>query len=436
MASEILYSWGPGESRLALVRDGRLVDLAVVRPELLAGAVLLGRVVDLAPKMGAVFVDIGQEKPGFLQGVKGLTQGQAVLVQVKADAQGLKGATLTTEVVLSGRFMSFTPMRPGLSVPRKLSDDRRGLLQERLACMMGDDEGIVARLHAVNADEPALEADLLALRGQWEQVCQSQGSARAPAVLWRPDPLDRMLSDHPGVSRVLVDDDLAFAQAQARLGGLVERHRDGSVFSLYDVEDAFAACLAPVVALPCGGRVTFQGTAALTAIDVDSGPAAPIEANQQAVSVIARQLRLRNIAGQIIVDFVSAGGKGGLIKLIAALKQSISSDPTATHVIGATALGLVEMTRERRGPSLADLMVENTIVPSAEATALRALRLLLSEALHRPGRALTLDLAADVAAALYARPAALAEIESRLGRKPTIRAAAGIGRDDVIVSEG
>ena len=100
MASEILYSWGPGESRLALVRDGRLVDLAVVRPELLAGAVLLGRVVELAPKMGAVFVDIGQEKPGFLQGVKGLTQGQAVLVQVKADAQGLKGATLTTEVVL------------------------------------------------------------------------------------------------------------------------------------------------------------------------------------------------------------------------------------------------------------------------------------------------------------------------------------------------
>lgn len=434
MASEILYSWGPGESRLALVRDGRLVDLAVIRPNLLAGAVVLGRVVELAPKMGAIFVDIGQDKPGFLQGVK-LNQGASVLVQVKADAQGLKGAVLTTEVVLSGRFIAYTPMRPGLSVPRKLSDDRRAILQERLACMMLDDEGIVARLHAVNADEAALEADLTALRGQWQQMQQGQRDARAPAVLWRPDPLDRMLSDHPGVSRVLVDDDLAFAQAQARFGGLVERHRGGSVFDLYDTEDAVAACLAPVVPLPCGGRVTFQGTAALTAIDVDSGPAQPIEANQQAVSVIARQLRLRNIAGQIIVDFVSAGGKGALIKLITALKQSISSDPTATHVIGATALGLVEMTRERRGPSLSDLMVENVALLSAQAAALRALRLVLAEAVHHPGRALVLTVAADVAAILHGQTAALAEIEARLGRKPLIRAEEGRARDDIAVTE-
>lgn len=434
MASEILYSWGPGESRLALVRDGRLVDLAVIRPSLLAGAVVLGRVVELAPKMGAVFVDIGQDKPGFLQGVK-LNQGASVLVQVKADAQGLKGAVLTTEVVLSGRFIAYTPMRPGLSVPRKLSDDRRAILQERLACMMHDDEGIVARLHAVNADEPALEADLTALRGQWQQMQQGQREARAPAVLWRPDPLDRMLSDHPGVSRVLVDDDLAFAQAQARFGGLVERHRGGPVFDLYDTEDAVAACLAPVVPLPCGGRVTFQGTAALTAIDVDSGPAQPIEANQQAVSVIARQLRLRNIAGQIIVDFVSAGGKGALIKLIAALKQSISSDPTATHVIGATALGLVEMTRERRGPSLSDLMVENVALLSPQAAALRALRLVLAEAVHHPGRALVLTVAPDVAAILHGQTGALAEIEARLGRKPLIRAEEGRARDDIAVTE-
>lgn len=434
MASEILYSWGPGESRLALVRDGRLVDLAVIRPSLLAGAVVLGRVVELAPKMGAIFVDIGQDKPGFLQGVK-LNQGASVLVQVKADAQGLKGAVLTTEVVLSGRFIAYTPMRPGLSVPRKLSDDRRAMLQERLACMMHDDEGILARLHAVNADEPALEADLTALRGQWQQMQQGQRDARAPAVLWRPDPLDRMLSDHPGVSRVLVDDDLAFAQAQARFGALVERHRGGPVFDLYDTEDAVAACLAPVVPLPCGGRVTFQGTAALTAIDVDSGPAQPIEANQQAVSVIARQLRLRNIAGQIIVDFVSAGGKGALIKLIAALKQSISSDPTATHVIGATALGLVEMTRERRGPSLSDLMVENVALLSPQAAALRALRLVLAEAVHHPGRALTLTVAPDVATILHGQTGALVEIEARLGRKPLIRAEDGRARDDIAVTE-
>lgn len=435
MASEILYSWGPGESRLALVRDGRLIDLAVIRPDLLAGAVVLGRVVELAPKMGAVFVDIGQDKPGFLQGQKGLTQGQAVLVQVKADAQGLKGATLTAEVVLSGRYMAFTPMHEGLSVPRKLAEDRRLMLSERLAVLMQDGEGVVARLHAVNADADALAADLRILRAQWAEVTEGRHAASAPAVLWRPDPLDRMLSDHPGVSRVLVDDDLAFAQAQARLGALVERYRDGSVFALYDTEDAVAACFDPVVPLACGGRVTIQHTAALTAIDVDSGSAQAVEANQQAVSVIARQLRLRNVAGQIVVDFVSAGGRGAMMKLLAALKQAVSTDPTATHVIGASPLGLVEMTRERRGPSLADLMVENAVIPSAEACALRALRHVVSEARHRPGRALALLVAPDVATILHGRPQALAELEARLGRKTAVRGETGRARDDIAVVE-
>lgn len=432
MASEILYAWGAGESRLAMVRDGRLVDLTVTRPDLLVGAVVLGRVVEVANKIGAVFVDIGQDRPGFLQGVK-LPQGSAILVQVKSDAQGLKGATLTTQVALSGRFLSYTPSHPGLAVPRKLSDDRRALLGERLEALMEEGEGVVARLHAVNADEAALAADLAALRGQWRAIQAAQGSARPPAVLWRPDPLDRLLSDHPGVSRVLVDDDLAFAEAQARHGALVERHRGGSVFDLYDTEDAFAACLDPVVPLPCGGRVTIQATAALTAIDVDSGPAQPVEANQQAVSVIARQLRLRNLAGQIVVDFVTAGGKGALMKLMASLKQAVSSDPVATHVIGATPLGLVEMTRERRGPSLSELMVELSSVPTAAAAALRALRLARAEAAHQPGRALTLVVAPDVAAALQARPAALEELAVRLGRAPAVRAETGRARDDMAV---
>ncbi len=434
MASEILYAWGPGETRLALVRDGRLVDLAVLRPELLVGAVLLGRVVEVAPKMGAVFVDIGQDRPGFLQGVK-LTQGQTVLVQVKSDAQGLKGATLTTQVTLSGRFMAYTPSHPGLAVPRKLSDDRRALLTERLEALMAEGEGVVARLHAVNADADALAADLAALRQDWQVILRDQPQAKAPAVLWRPDPLDRMLADHPGVSKVLVDDDLAFAQVQARYPHLAERYRDGSVFDLYDTEDAFAACLDPVVELPCGGRVTIEATAALTAIDVDSGPAQPIEANQQAVTVIARHLRLRNIAGQVVVDFVTAGGKGALMKLMASLKQAISTDPVATHVIGATPLGLVEMTRERRGPSLAELMVEQAAIANIDTVALWALRLLRSEAAHRPGRALALVVAPEVAAALEARPQALDDLTQRLGRAPVIRIEADRDRDNVAVEE-
>lgn len=434
MTSEILYSWGPGESRLALVKDGRLVDFTVIRPELLAGAVVLGRVVELAPKLGAVFVDIGQERPAYLQGVKGLTQGQAVLAQVKADAHGGKGATLTADIALPGRHLTLTPTRPGLVVSRKLSDDNRTHLLDRLAPLVAEGEGVIARTHAIHAGEDDLAAELASLRAAWAAIAAGR-AGRAPALLWRPDPLERLLAEHPGVARVVVDDDAAFAAARGRFGAVVERHRDGPLFDLYDVADHLAAALSPVVHLPCGGRVAIEPTAALTAIDVDSGPANPIEANLQAVPVIARQMRLRNIAGQIVVDFISGGGKGALMKLIAALKQAVAGDPTATHVIGMTPLGLIELTRERRGPALADLMQERATTASADAVALAALRLALSEAAHRPGRALAVVAAPEVAAALARRPEAVAEAEARLGRKLAVRSDAARRRDDVVIEE-
>lgn len=440
MATEILYSWGPGENRLALVRDGRLADLVLVRPELLTGAVVLGRVVEVAPKLGAVFIDIGQDKPGFLQG-KGLTQGALVLAQVKADAQGGKGATLTTEISLSGRCLAYSPFRPGLAVSRKLAEEKRERLLERLAPLVAEDEGVVVRTHATTAAEGELEAELEALRGRWAAILAAQGQAskgqgRAPAVLWRPDPLLRLLADNPGVSRVLVDDAALLAAVREVFAGPVEQYRDGPLFDLYDIEDAVQAALDPVVPLACGGRVTIEPTAALTAIDVDSGGASAIEANTQAVAVIARQLRLRNIAGQIVVDFVSTGkGKGPVFKLVTALKQAVARDAIATHVIGVTPLGLVELTRERKGPSLAELTQERGCGPNVDAVALAALRQVLVESRARPGRALALVVAPDVASALYYRPSAVAEVEERLGRKLTIRAEAGRGRADVAIED-
>ncbi|HLO78394.1 MAG TPA: ribonuclease E/G [Magnetospirillum sp.] len=435
MATEILYSWAPGECRLALVRDGRLADLVLVRPDLLAGAVVLGRVVEVAPKLGAVFVDIGQDKPGYLQG-KGLNVGALVLAQVKADAQGGKGATLTTEISLSSRCLAYSPFRPGLAVSRKLAEDKRERLSARLEPLVAEDEGVVVRTHAATAADGELEAELDTLRAQWAAIQAAAEGGRPPAVLWRPDPLLRLLADNPGVSRILADDAVLLPAAKAAFGGTVEQYRDGPLFDLYDVEDAIQAAQDPVVPLACGGRVTIEPTAALTAIDVDSGGASAIEANNQAVAVIARQLRLRNIAGQIVVDFVSTGkGKGPLFKLVAALKQAVARDAVATHVIGVTPLGLVELTRERKGPSLAELTQERLHGPNADTVALSALRQVLAEARHRPGRALALVVAADVASALYYRSAAVAEAEERLGRKLTIRAEAGRRRSDVAIED-
>lgn len=434
MAAEVLYSWGPGENRLALVRDGRLADLVVVRSESLTGAVLMGRVVEVAPKLGAVFVDIGQDQPGFVA-AKGITKGQALLVQVKADAQGGKGCALTLEPSLSGRCLVFTPGRTGVSVPRKLADDKRERLLSCLTPLVGDDEGVVVRAHAASAPEAELEAELAHLRQQWAAIAAAAAGAGVPSILWRPEPLQRLLSDNPGVSRVVVDDPELLAAARSCFAGPVEMHRDGPLFALHDVDDAIAAACDPVVSLPCGGRVTIEQTAALTAIDVDSGGASGIEANTQAVAVVARQLRLRNIAGQVVVDFVSGGGKGALFKLVASLKQAVARDPVATHVIGVTPLGLVEITRERKGPSLADLMAERVVQPRAEAVALAALRQVLAESRHRPGKALALVVSPEIAAVLDRRRDAVIAVESRLGRRLAVRSETARRYDDVAIEE-
>ncbi|MDA8232708.1 MAG: ribonuclease E/G [Magnetospirillum sp.] len=434
-ADELLYSWGPGESRLVLVEGGRLVECAIARADLVAGAIFLGRVVEVAPHIDAAFVDIGLERPGFLPGAAGRSQGQALLVQVRADAWAAKGALLTADVSLAGRWLAYSPLRPGLSASRRLLPDDRDRLLALAARLVEPDEGVVLRTAAATRTEAELRAELDALRADWEEIEERRHGAKVPALVWRPDPLIRVLADNPQVERVRIDDAALFAAARKRFGTLVEHHRDGALFEAAGIEDDLAEALAPLVALPGGGRVAIEPTAALTAVDVDSGAGRPADANREAVDAIARQLRLRAVGGQIVVDFISGGGKGALFKLVGALRRALSADPTPTHVFGVTPLGLVELTRERRGPSLADLLTERDTRPSPKAAAFAALRRVLAEAAHRPGRPLALVVAPEVAAALARLPGAVAEAEARLGLPLAVRSEPGRAREDVMVEE-
>ncbi|TAN70323.1 MAG: ribonuclease G, partial [Magnetospirillum sp.] len=201
-----------------------------------------------------------------------------------------------------------------------------------------------------------------------------------------------------------------------------------------EVDEALDDALTPVVALPSGGRLVIEATAALTAIDVDSGAGRPADANREAVAAVARQIRLRGIGGQITVDFVS-GPKGTPFKLAAALKRAVAADPVPTHVFGVTPLGMVELIRERRGPSLAERLCRRVVEPTAEALALAALRRVLAEAEARPGSVLRLVVAPEVAAALIRLDKAVAETERRLGRTLMVRPEPGRCRDDVQIEE-
>ncbi|SEH30462.1 ribonuclease E/G [Magnetospirillum fulvum] len=364
---EILWSWGPGESRFALLTRGRLTELVIDRPTLHLGSRFLGRVVALDRGLNAAFVEIGTgDRPGFLPGAAalGLSEGAAVAVAVRAEARAGKGPLLS-------------PLAGDLAVP---------------------------------------------------------GATKAPALISRPATLKRLLAAHPAIRRVRVDDPAALAEAKALAPALAEHHRDGPLFGLYRVEEEIESALAAEVPLAGGGRMTIESTAALTAIDIDSGGGRADEANRKAVAAIARHLRLRGIGGQVVIDFVSVR-RDAPHRLADALKEAVAADPVPTQIFGVSRLGLVELTRERRGLALAELLCDRPTLPTPETAALAALRLALAEAACRPGRPLRLVVAPEVATALARRSDALAEAEARLCRPLPVRADPGRAREDSSIEE-
>lgn len=420
-ADTLLCSASPGERRLALIEGGRVAELVIARPGQALGGIWKGRVVAVDRRLKAAFVEIGLERPGLLSGAE-VSEGQAVTVQALADPLPGKGAKLTTAISLTGRWAALTPSRPGAAVSRRIVDaDARRRLSALAAALVRPGEGLVLRTAAADAADDAIAAEVATLRARWQRVAESADSAACPTLLLPPDAVGRLLADHPGVRRLLVDDDAAFAELRRDWPDLAERHRDGPVFDLCDAEEDLARALAPLVPLPSGGSLLIEQTATATLVDVNSGGGAIAEANAEAVAELARQLRLRTLSGRILFDAIPGGGRGRLQRLIERLRNVVADDPVPTHVVGATPLGLVEITRERRRASLAEIMLARRLEPTAETVALSALRALLREA-GSPGRP-TLHAAPAVAAALARLSPAMAETERRLGRAVTIVAA-------------
>lgn len=424
---EVLYSWGPGESRMALAAEGRVVEFHVLRANDALGAVWLGRVGKVNKSLGAAFVEIGLDQPGWLSGGDLPSEGNAVLVQATADAQGGKGVKLTTNIALNGPLLTFTPLREGVSISRKIPETERDRLNDIATRLLGAGEGLTFRTAAARSDEAALKAEMDRLRAQWQGIEAAARQARAPAQLFTPEPLARILADNPKVRRVVVDDAALFADLRNRYPDLVVQKRD-DVFELYDAAEELERALDPVVRLPSGGSIVIESTTALTAIDVNSGGDKAILANMEAAAEVARQIRLRNIGGQIVVDFIPVGKRGNFTQPMEALRKILKNDPVTTHVLGVTPMGLVEVMRERRRPGLAESMLERPALRrTAETIALDALRRAVRQARRN------IVAAPDVIAALRRLPKAMAEAEARLGEALVLRAEDKRGREDVAV---
>ena len=431
---DILIEVSPGETRAAVV-DGRgqLLAMHVERlgESAATGAIHLGRVIRVEKGIGAAFVDIGAADPGFLGKARALTEGKAALVQTIRPAGGGKGAALSATPVLTGRYLILDPMRPGLHVSRRLDGDPAAM-QERLTRLLPEGMGLSARAPAVRADDAALEAEVARLTAAWRRIEEQAATARPPALLLAgAGMVETLLRDATG--RVIVDEPQSFSRIRGQvarempdLDGAIELYRgDRPLFEEAGIEEQLEAALAPAVALKDGAGLVIETTEALCAIDVNMGAAggrlpsdaAILKTNLSAAEAVARQIMLRNIGGTVVVDFISMRNKGHRKQVVDAMRRAMRDDTVTCDVLGMTAAGLVEITRQRLGTSLAERFVRparRVPEPLPGAVGCAALRAVLR---HGGAGAVTLAAGPEVVAALRGPLAeALAETARRLGR--------------------
>ena len=397
MTEDILVNVTPFETRVALVQQGAVQELHLERVATrgLVGNVYLGRVARVLPGMQSAFIDIGLDRAAFLHVAdlwqtrgserpapieKLLYESQPLLVQVIKDPIGTKGARLSTQISIAGRLLVYLPQDPHIGVSQRIgSEAERAALRGKIERLMPSDEtgGFIIRTMAEDADEPSLLADIGYLRTRWKQILEGSKTSTAPALLYQELSLiQRVLRDIAGeqTSGVIVDAPDALEELQAFAGvympSLLPKLRryggERPLFDLHGVEEELERALARRVDLKSGGYLIIDQTEAMTTIDVNTGGYVGgrnfddtiFRTNLEAAHAIARQLRVRNLGGIIIIDFIDMGSAEHREAVLTELRRALARDRTKSSVNGFTSLGLVEMTRKRTRESLAHVLCE------------------------------------------------------------------------------
>ncbi len=387
---ELLISVDVGEQRVALLEDDRVAEVYLERPERrsIAGNIYLGVVDNVLPGMEAAFVEIGLEKNGFLyvdeivvpelegkrhgKKITDLIQrGQHLLVQAVKDPMKTKGARLTTEISLPGRFLVFVPNGEGLGVSRRLEDAERQRLKDILKDLVPAKGGVIVRTAAEGASAEDIERDLVFLQRLWKTIEARAKSATAPSLVYQEAELPlRIVRDLFAGDFVAahVDSDRTFRRIVSYLKKtsphMVERvHRTkdkAPLFEQFGVENEIASTLVRRVDLPSGGYLIFDYAEAFTVVDVNTGrfvgsrsksstqrlEDTATKNNLEAVKEVVRQLRLRDIGGIIVIDFIDMANPKNRQAVEDAFRTELERDRTKTYVVEISPLGLVEMTRQ------------------------------------------------------------------------------------------
>lgn len=403
MSEEILINVSPVETRVALVENGVVQEFYIERShgESYVGNIYKGKVVRVLPGMQAAFVDIGLERTGFIHAADMMPEppegeprrvevpdirtlvreGQTLLVQVAKDPISTKGARLTTHLTLSSRYLVYMPNASHIGVSTRIEEEpERERLRQLVELAVAEQSikgGFIVRTVAEGADAQSVVADIPFLLRLWDDLTQKLPNLGVPAELHRDMPLYlRALRDmaRAPIDRVRVDSRLTFQQMldfaskyAPQLIDLIDLYSgDRPLLELYGVEEEIHRALEPRVALKSNGYLIIEQTEAMTTVDVNTGAFVGhrnleetiFKTNLEAASAIARQLRLRNLGGIIILDFIDMKDAEHQRQVLRTLEKALEKDHAKTRITGVSELGLVEMARKRTRESLEQMLCE------------------------------------------------------------------------------
>ncbi|WP_371371519.1 Rne/Rng family ribonuclease [Sporomusa aerivorans] len=466
MSKSIIASVMPEETRVALLEDNELMEISVERSESghLVGNIYKGRVKNILPGMQAAFVDIGRDKNAFLYtgdagrqaACQHLTVGQDVLVQIAKDAMGDKGPRATISLTLPGRYIVLMPNVDYIGISRRIEEESererlRGLAETIRPAGMG----VIVRTVAAGKSQEELTKDMAYLANMWSNLSARAKRANAPALIYRDaDLVVRIVRDYltSDVTEFVIDSQEAYNRVidllkfiSPELIGCVQLFQAGGqdydLFSRFHLDTQLEELRNRRVELACGGYLVIDHTEALTVIDVNTGKfvgntnlsETVFQTNLEAAAQIARQLRLRDIGGIIIIDFIDMDKPEQRAAVLAVLETELKRDRTKFNVFGITSLGLVEMTRKKARQNLNGMLYSpcpcclgKGRIKSPETVAIdikRELRKLNNRS--RPGGRLLLQVHPQVAEFLT-RQGEFKRLEQETARTLSVEATPGI----------
>ncbi|OEF28459.1 ribonuclease G [Vibrio rumoiensis] len=397
MSAELLINVTPSETRVAMIEAGLLQEIHIEREARrgIVGNIYKGKVSRVLPGMQAAFVDIGLDKAAFLHAsdivphtecvaenekqqfqvrdiAELVRQGQDIVVQVVKDPLGTKGARLTTDITLPSRYLVFMPGAAHVGVSQRIDDEsERERLKQTVLPYCDENGGFIIRTAAEGADSVELAQDAAFLKRLWNKINERRGKYKTKSMLYGEIGLaQRILRDFVGteISRIQVDSRLAFETllefTSEFVPELTERlelyHGDKPIFDMYDTENEIQRSLDRKVELKSGGYLIIDQTEAMTTVDINTGAFVGrrnleetiFNTNIEATQAIARQLRLRNLGGIIIIDFIDMLEEEHRRRVIQSLEIALANDRVKTNINGFTQLGLIEMTRKRTRESI------------------------------------------------------------------------------------